>query len=147
MKQGVFTNSLCIEFSGNKYGNRLVYVAIAVNTTLSPATLGYSTGLPIYREWEDFVNREVFWKIYNISIASFETLYIWLLYGIQKLLFWMEMHIISQVLNQNLTSEAPPIYQPFNFILASKSNINTTSLINKWLIISSLKEWRPEKWK
>ena len=48
-----------MNFLGNKYGNRLVYVAIAVNTTLKPASLGYSNGLPVYREWEDFVEREV----------------------------------------------------------------------------------------
>jgi hypothetical protein len=36
-----------------------VYFAIAVNTTLDPATLGYSSGLPIYNNWENFVQREV----------------------------------------------------------------------------------------
>ena len=46
-----------------------MYVAIAVNTTLRSATLGYSKGLPIYREWEDFVNREVFEKPITIQLC------------------------------------------------------------------------------
>ena len=44
---------------GNEYGNRLVYFAIAVNTSLDPATLGYSNGLSIYNNWENFVQQEM----------------------------------------------------------------------------------------
>lgn len=44
---------------GNKFGNRLVYVAIAVNTSLNPITLGYQEGLPIHNNWEEFVRNEV----------------------------------------------------------------------------------------
>ena len=46
-------------FPGNTYGQRLSYVAIAVNTTLNPLSLGYEEGLPIYRDWENFVNNKV----------------------------------------------------------------------------------------
>ena len=52
-------------FTGNKYGNRLLYVGVAVNTTLNPSTLGYENGLPIYENWEKFVNDEVYvWRYY-----------------------------------------------------------------------------------
>ncbi|CAB4012475.1 dispatched homolog 3-like [Paramuricea clavata] len=44
---------------GNTYGHRLAYVAITVNTTLNPSSLGYEEGLPIYRDWEDFVNNKM----------------------------------------------------------------------------------------
>ena len=36
-----------------------MYFAIAVNTTLDPGTLGYSNGLSIYNNWENFVQQEV----------------------------------------------------------------------------------------
>ncbi|XP_028396305.1 protein dispatched homolog 3-like [Dendronephthya gigantea] len=44
---------------GNKYGNRLLFMAIAVNTTLSADNLGYERGLPIYNEWESFVKDQM----------------------------------------------------------------------------------------
>ena len=44
---------------GNKYGHRLLFMAIAVNTTLSADNLGYERGLPIYNQWEDFVQSQV----------------------------------------------------------------------------------------
>ena len=46
-------------FPGNKYGHRLKFLAIALNTTINPRTLSYKEGLPIYRDWEDFVNKHV----------------------------------------------------------------------------------------
>lgn len=44
---------------GNKYGHRLAYVAISVNTTLPALSLGYEEGLPIYRSWEKYVTNKV----------------------------------------------------------------------------------------
>ena len=44
---------------GNKYGHRIAFVGIQMNTTLNPASLGYEEGLPIYRKWEDFVSGEM----------------------------------------------------------------------------------------
>ena len=46
-------------FAGNKFGNRLLYVAIALNTSLNPSTLGYQDGLPIHDNWEEFIQNEV----------------------------------------------------------------------------------------
>ncbi|CAB4019605.1 dispatched homolog 1-like, partial [Paramuricea clavata] len=47
------------KLQGNKYGNRLLFMAIAVNTTLSADNLGYERGLPIYNQWEDFVKDQM----------------------------------------------------------------------------------------
>ena len=46
-------------FTGNKYGHRLKYLAIALNTTVKPDALSYEDGLPIHDEWEDFVTEQV----------------------------------------------------------------------------------------
>ncbi len=55
-----FVRSLySIYFLGNKFGNRLLYAAIAFNTSLNPITLGYEDGLPIHDNWEEFVQKEV----------------------------------------------------------------------------------------
>ncbi|ELU03862.1 hypothetical protein CAPTEDRAFT_209557 [Capitella teleta] len=39
-----------------KYGTKLRYVAIVVNTTLERATLSYPEGLPVRDAWEDWLN-------------------------------------------------------------------------------------------
>ncbi|CAH1777269.1 unnamed protein product [Owenia fusiformis] len=44
---------------GPKYGTRLQYAAIIVNTTLVTTKLGYPTGLPVRDAWESFVTREI----------------------------------------------------------------------------------------
>ena len=46
-------------FTGGKYGTRLSYASIAVNTTMNPYTLSFEKGLQIYEAWEMFVNEEV----------------------------------------------------------------------------------------
>jgi hypothetical protein len=48
-----------IYFIGDKFGNRLLYVSIALNTSLNPITLGYEEGLPIHDNWEEFIQNEV----------------------------------------------------------------------------------------
>lgn len=45
--------------TGNRYGNRLLYASIALNTTLNPAILGYEKGLVVHDYWEEFVKKEV----------------------------------------------------------------------------------------
>jgi hypothetical protein len=37
----------------------MAFMGIQVNTTLKAASLGYEEGLPIYRDWEDFVSGQV----------------------------------------------------------------------------------------
>ncbi|KAL4238149.1 hypothetical protein ACF0H5_002860 [Mactra antiquata] len=41
------------------YGGKLQYVAIEVNTTMNVYNLGYEQGLPIFKEWENFMNSVV----------------------------------------------------------------------------------------
>ena len=68
--------NLCIcYFEGNKFGNRLLYVAIAFNTTLNPITLGYRDGLPIHDNWEEFIQNEV--SYFNIKLSEFKLQYGW----------------------------------------------------------------------
>lgn len=45
--------------SGAKYGNRLRYAAVVVNTSLTGSTLKYKQGNDVYKGWEKFVNEEV----------------------------------------------------------------------------------------
>lgn len=52
------TNSI-IPPQGYYYGNRLRYMAIAVNTTLPYGNVGYKQGLPIMENWEEYFNQEV----------------------------------------------------------------------------------------
>ena len=47
-----------VMFAGNKYGH-LKYLAIALNTTITPGRLSYKEGLPVYNEWENFVSNQV----------------------------------------------------------------------------------------
>ena len=42
-----------------RYGTRLRFMAISINTTLNGRNLGYPTGLPIREEWESFVTEQV----------------------------------------------------------------------------------------
>ena len=42
-----------------RYGTRLRYAAIIVNTTLQPRNLGYIEGVPIRDDWEEFVDTNV----------------------------------------------------------------------------------------
>ena len=42
-----------------RYGTRLRYTAIIVNTTIQSGNLGYQAGVPIRDDWEDYVNSKV----------------------------------------------------------------------------------------
>ena len=35
------------------------YLAIVVNTTIDPGTLGFPTGIPILEEWDKFIDTKV----------------------------------------------------------------------------------------
>ena len=59
-------------FAGNKYGHRLRYLAIALNTTIIPDRLSYKEGLPIYNEWEEFVSKQVSCNIIGYKISAYE---------------------------------------------------------------------------
>jgi len=48
-----------------QYGTRLRFVAIKISTDLEEANLGYSKGLPIRDEWEDFLTNEVSPKAFD----------------------------------------------------------------------------------
>lgn len=41
------------------YGTNMRYLAIVVNTTIDPGTLGYPTGIPILEEWDKFIDSKV----------------------------------------------------------------------------------------
>lgn len=43
----------------NQYGNQLLVMAVAVNTTLQFMNLGFRIGLPVYDSWENFIETEV----------------------------------------------------------------------------------------
>ena len=49
----------CIAFLESPYGNKLLIMAISVNTTLQAVSLGYKAGLPVHDSWENFVQSEV----------------------------------------------------------------------------------------
>lgn len=53
------SNLFFINILGNKYGHRIAYMGVSINTSLNPAALGYEEGLPIYREWENFISAQV----------------------------------------------------------------------------------------
>ena len=42
-----------------RYGTKLRYAAIIVNTTIQARSLGFIDGVPIRDDWEDFVNEKV----------------------------------------------------------------------------------------
>lgn len=46
-------------FKGGRYGNRLRYVAIVVNTSLTGATLKYNLGKRVYNNWEKYIKEQV----------------------------------------------------------------------------------------
>lgn len=53
------TVSFLLQIIGGKYGNRLRYVAIVVNTSLTGATLKYNLGRQVYHNWEEYIKQEV----------------------------------------------------------------------------------------
>ena len=52
-------NILHLLIIGGRYGNRLRYVAIVVNTTITGATIRYNAGRKVYQHWENYVKEEV----------------------------------------------------------------------------------------
>ena len=44
---------------GGRYGNRLRYVAVVVNTSLTGSTLKYNEGQRVYKNWEQYMAKEV----------------------------------------------------------------------------------------
>ena len=42
-----------------RYGTKLRYAAIIVNTTIQARNLGFIDGVPIRDDWEDYVNEKV----------------------------------------------------------------------------------------
>ena len=48
---------MCV--SGGKYGNKLLFASIAVNTTMVLSKTGPTEGLEVYEHWEDFVKQKV----------------------------------------------------------------------------------------
>ncbi|XP_028396244.1 protein dispatched homolog 3-like [Dendronephthya gigantea] len=48
-----------LKLQENQYGNSLLFMAVAFNTSLQVAKLGYKAGLPVQDNWEDFVKTEM----------------------------------------------------------------------------------------
>ena len=46
-------------FSAIYYGNKLVYIGVKINLTISIQTTGYAKGIPLIDKWESYVNSEV----------------------------------------------------------------------------------------
>lgn len=44
---------------GGKYGNKLLFASVAVNTTMVLSKTGQTEGLKVYKHWEDFVKQKV----------------------------------------------------------------------------------------
>ena len=44
---------------GGRYGNKLRYVAVVVNTTLTGTTMKYHEGKEVFAHWEEYIAREV----------------------------------------------------------------------------------------
>ena len=44
---------------GGKYGNRLLFASVLINTTMVLAKTGYKEGLRVHDHWEDFVEDKV----------------------------------------------------------------------------------------
>ncbi len=60
IKQSFHQKQTIIFFSAeNQYGNSLLFMAIAVNTSLQFANLGYRDGLPVHDNWENFIETQV----------------------------------------------------------------------------------------
>ncbi|KAL4238405.1 hypothetical protein ACF0H5_003114 [Mactra antiquata] len=87
-EEGPYTRTLLSD-STKKYGNKIKYIAIQVNTTLKVQTLGYAEGIPIMNKWEDFVNSEMKQMPNGMKNAFQTTTYIW---------HWL---IVSEMLARN----------------------------------------------
>ncbi|XP_053407451.1 uncharacterized protein LOC123533361 [Mercenaria mercenaria] len=77
--QGVTQNAY-YSGSGLYYGTKLQYLAIEINTTMNLYSLGYEEGLPVFEEWENFIqsiNRKMPAPLKN-GIQVTETLWHWL---------------------------------------------------------------------
>ncbi|KAK3750726.1 hypothetical protein QZH41_017279 [Actinostola sp. cb2023] len=46
-------------FAGNRFGNRLLFASIEINTTMVPTRLGHVEGLQIYDHWEHFMKKKM----------------------------------------------------------------------------------------
>ena len=46
-------------FIGLYYGTRTMYIAVEINTTMDVYSLNYKEGMPIFREWESFMDNIV----------------------------------------------------------------------------------------
>ena len=46
-------------FAGGKYGNKLLFASVKVNTTIVLAKTGYKEGLMVHDHWEEYVNEKV----------------------------------------------------------------------------------------
>lgn len=44
---------------GGKYGNKLLFASVAVNTTMVLSKTGQTEGLKVYEHWEHFVKQKV----------------------------------------------------------------------------------------
>lgn len=44
---------------GGKYGNKLLFASVAVNTTMVLSKTGQTEGLKVYEHWEEFVKQKV----------------------------------------------------------------------------------------
>ena len=55
----LFNHKLLLSFTGGRFGNRLRYAAVVVNTSLTGETLKYQEGIKVYQNWEDFIKIEV----------------------------------------------------------------------------------------
>ncbi|XP_065662076.1 protein dispatched homolog 1 isoform X3 [Hydra vulgaris] len=51
-------NSTLSLVQGGRYGNRLRYIAVVVNTTISGSTLRYKQGNELYENWENYIETE-----------------------------------------------------------------------------------------
>jgi hypothetical protein len=63
-------------FIGNRFGNRLLFASIEINTTMVPTRIGHVEGLKVYNHWENFMNKKVsiIWYIRFISPSSYSVL-------------------------------------------------------------------------
>ncbi|XP_032219569.1 protein dispatched homolog 3 isoform X1 [Nematostella vectensis] len=46
-------------FQGNRYGNRLLFASIEINTTIVPTRMGHVEGLEVYDHWEAFMQEKM----------------------------------------------------------------------------------------
>ena len=71
-----------------KYGTKLRYVALVVNTTLEGATLGYPKGLPIRDNWEEWLSKQVSNAHWHSSLYPSRQ-NTWNMCGIHEILFML----------------------------------------------------------